>query len=79
MDPRIGKALIFATMLGCLDPVLTVVALLSHRNPFVMPLSQKNQADQVRTARLDAAADADAVPTRPLATAIAVPVYPLGL
>ena len=48
MDPRIGKALIFATMLGCIEPVLTIVSLLSHRNPFVMPLNKKNLADQAK-------------------------------
>ena len=37
MEPAIGKALIVAIVLGCLEPVLTITALLSHRNPFVAP------------------------------------------
>jgi ATP-dependent RNA helicase DHX36 len=37
VDPRIGKALIHGCLLGCIEPVLTIVSLLSHRNPFVMP------------------------------------------
>ena len=28
MDPQIGKSLIYASMLGCLDPILTITALL---------------------------------------------------
>jgi len=31
VDPRLGKALIYATILRCLDPVLTIVAILAHR------------------------------------------------
>ena len=45
VEPQIGKALVFGCMLGCLDPVLTIAALLSQRNPFVMPMSKKEQAD----------------------------------
>ena len=47
---QVGKALIFATLLGCLEPVLTITALLSHRPPFVMPLHQKDQADRAKRA-----------------------------
>lgn len=50
MDPRVGKALVFAVLLGCIEPVLTIVAILSHRSPFVMPLHKKNEADAAKQA-----------------------------
>lgn len=33
MDPRVGKALVYGCILGCLDPVLTVTAALAHGRP----------------------------------------------
>ncbi|CAN0384153.1 unnamed protein product, partial [Ectocarpus sp. 12 AP-2014] len=48
VEPQIGKALVLGCMLGCLDPVLTIAALLSQRNPFVMPMSKKEEADQAK-------------------------------
>lgn len=48
VEPQIGKALVFGCLLGCLDPVLTIAALLSQRNPFVMPMTKKEQADQAK-------------------------------
>lgn len=48
VEPQIGKALVFGCLLGCLDPVLTIAALLSQRNPFVMPMAKKEQADQAK-------------------------------
>ncbi|CAM9614623.1 unnamed protein product [Pylaiella littoralis] len=48
VEPQIGKALVLGCMLGCLDPVLTIAALLSQRNPFVMPMSKKEQADAAK-------------------------------
>ena len=37
MDPRAGKALVFACLLRCLDPVLTITAALSCRSMFTLP------------------------------------------
>lgn len=48
MDPRVGKTLIFAALLGCVEPVLTIVAILSYRSPFVMPLHAKQEADRTK-------------------------------
>ena len=31
----------FAALFGCLEPVLTITAFLSHRSPFVIPFDQK--------------------------------------
>ncbi|TFJ80898.1 hypothetical protein NSK_007764, partial [Nannochloropsis salina CCMP1776] len=38
VEPTIGKALIYGILLRCLDPVLTIVSLLSTKSPFVLPL-----------------------------------------
>lgn len=37
VEPRLGKMLLTATVLHCLDPVLTIVCCLSYRDPFVLP------------------------------------------
>jgi len=31
VEPRLGKCLLFAVLLRCLDPVLTLVAILTHK------------------------------------------------
>ncbi|GFR46511.1 hypothetical protein Agub_g8095, partial [Astrephomene gubernaculifera] len=38
MDPRVGKALVYGCMLGCLDPVLTVTAAMAHGRPVFLNL-----------------------------------------
>lgn len=48
VEPQIGKALVFGCLLGCLEPVLTIAALLSQRNPFLMPMSKKEEADRAK-------------------------------
>ena len=37
VEARMGKMLLTATVLRCLDPVLTIVCSLSHRTPFLLP------------------------------------------
>ena len=37
VKPRMDKMLLTATVLGCLNQVLTIVCCLSHPNPFVLP------------------------------------------
>ena len=41
VDPKIGKMILMGAIFGCLDPVLTIAAGLSYRDPFVMPLDKK--------------------------------------
>jgi HrpA-like RNA helicase len=48
LDPQVGKALLYGCLLGCLEPVLSICALLSHRNPFVLPLHAKDAADRAK-------------------------------
>lgn len=42
VEPKLGKMLVLGAILNCLDPVLTVVAGLSVRDPFLMPLDKKD-------------------------------------
>ncbi|KAE8668219.1 poly(A) polymerase-like [Hibiscus syriacus] len=42
MEPKLGKMLILGAVLNCLDPVLTIVAGLSVRDPFLTPLDKKD-------------------------------------
>jgi HrpA-like RNA helicase len=37
VEPRLGKMLLTATVLRCLDPVLSIVCCLSYRDPFILP------------------------------------------
>ena len=48
VDPKIGKMILMGAIFGCLDPVLTIAAGLSYRDPFVMPLDKKEIADEVK-------------------------------
>ncbi len=38
VEPRIGKMILFGAMFCCLDPILTIAASLSFKDPFVIPL-----------------------------------------
>lgn len=38
VEPHIGKLILFGALLGCLDPVLTIAASLSFKDPFFIPL-----------------------------------------
>ncbi|RYQ98886.1 hypothetical protein Ahy_B07g086708 isoform C [Arachis hypogaea] len=44
MEPKLGKMLILGAIFNCLDPILTVTASLSVRDPFLAPLDQKDVA-----------------------------------
>jgi ATP-dependent RNA helicase DHX57 len=47
-DVRIGKVLLFGTLLRCIDPILTIAACLSSKSPFVAPLQQRDEANEAR-------------------------------
>lgn len=38
VEPHIGKMILFGALFCCLDPVLTIAAGLSFKDPFVIPL-----------------------------------------
>ncbi|KAM3875184.1 ATP-dependent DNA/RNA helicase DHX36 [Diretmus argenteus] len=48
VEPHIGKLILFGALLGCLDPVLTIAASLSFKDPFFIPLGKEKMADQRR-------------------------------
>lgn len=46
VEPRLGKMLLYAVVLKCLDPILTIVCSLAYKDPFILPAqpSQKRAA-----------------------------------
>lgn len=42
MEPKLGKMLILGSIFNCLDPVATIVAGLSVRDPFLTPMDKKD-------------------------------------
>ncbi|XP_031779462.1 3'-5' RNA helicase YTHDC2 [Nasonia vitripennis] len=45
IEPRLGKMLLYAVVLKCLDPILTIVCSLAYKDPFVIPFQpSKKQA-----------------------------------
>ncbi len=44
VDVRIGKMLIYATLLDCLEPCLTIAAMLSAKSPFLAPPDKREEA-----------------------------------
>lgn len=48
VEPHLGKMVLCAVVLKCLDPILTITCMLSYREPFVLPA----QASQKRAAML---------------------------
>ncbi|XP_053479622.1 LOW QUALITY PROTEIN: ATP-dependent DNA/RNA helicase DHX36 [Ictalurus furcatus] len=48
VEPHIGKMILFGALLACLDPVLTIAASLSFKDPFFIPRGRKKIADQRR-------------------------------
>ncbi|KAJ7982481.1 putative ATP-dependent RNA helicase [Quillaja saponaria] len=49
VDPKLGKMLIMGAILRCFDPVLTVVAGLSVRDPFLLPQDKKDLAGTAKS------------------------------
>ncbi|XP_077219815.1 DExH-box ATP-dependent RNA helicase DExH3-like [Tasmannia lanceolata] len=49
VEPKLGKMLILGTIFNCLDPILTIVAGLSVRDPFLMPYDKKDLAESAKS------------------------------
>lgn len=49
VEPKLGKMLILGAIFKCLDPILTVVAGLSVRDPFTMPSDKKDLAESAKS------------------------------
>ncbi|XP_019153740.1 PREDICTED: DExH-box ATP-dependent RNA helicase DExH1 isoform X2 [Ipomoea nil] len=48
LDPNIGKMLLMGSFFRCLNPALTIAAALAHRDPFVLPINRKEEADAAK-------------------------------
>ncbi|XP_022725158.1 DExH-box ATP-dependent RNA helicase DExH3-like isoform X2 [Durio zibethinus] len=48
VEPKLGKMLILGAIFSCLDPITTVVAGLSVRDPFLMPFDKKDLAESAK-------------------------------
>ncbi|XP_063298636.1 ATP-dependent DNA/RNA helicase DHX36 isoform X1 [Pelobates fuscus] len=48
VEPHIGKMILFGALFCCLDPVLTIAASLSFKDPFIIPLGKEKLADARR-------------------------------
>ncbi|KAH7691056.1 RNA helicase protein [Dioscorea alata] len=53
LDPNIGKMLIMGSIFQCLDPALTIASALAHRDPFVLPINRKEEADAAKRSFAD--------------------------
>lgn len=42
VDPKLGKMLVMGAIFRCFDPILTIVAGLSVRDPFLLPQDKKD-------------------------------------
>ncbi|KAL2610736.1 hypothetical protein R1flu_029309 [Riccia fluitans] len=47
VHPRFGKMLVYGALLGCLDPLLTIAAAACFRDPFIVPVSRREEADKM--------------------------------
>lgn len=45
LEPHIGKMLLMGSIFQCLNPALTIAAALAYRDPFVLPINRKEEAD----------------------------------
>ncbi|CAM6038869.1 unnamed protein product [Sphagnum compactum] len=50
VDVHIAKMMIYGAVFGCISPVLTVAACLSHKSPFFAPEDQKDTAQRAKQA-----------------------------
>ncbi|XP_071703455.1 DExH-box ATP-dependent RNA helicase DExH3 isoform X2 [Rutidosis leptorrhynchoides] len=48
LDPKLGKMLIMGAFFRCFDPILTIVAGLSVKDPFLLPQERKDQASDAK-------------------------------
>lgn len=49
-DVHLGKFLLMAAILKCLDPALTIAAALSSKSPFITPLGREDEAERAKVA-----------------------------
>ncbi|GER32891.1 RNA helicase family protein [Striga asiatica] len=49
VEPKLGKMLTYGAIFNCLDPIMTIVASLSVRDPFLMPFDKKDLAESAKS------------------------------
>mgnify|MGYP004724505011 FL=1 len=54
VDPKLGKMLIMGAVFRCFDPVLTIVAGLSVRDPFLLPQDKKDVGTRLKIVSFNA-------------------------
>ncbi|KAM6598187.1 hypothetical protein CsatA_008711 [Cannabis sativa] len=52
VDVLIGKMMIYGGIFGCLSPVLSISAFLSHKSPFVYPKDERQNVERAKLALL---------------------------
>ena len=48
VDPRTGKLILMGAIFGCLEPILSIAAALSFKDPFVIPLNKEDLVRQTK-------------------------------
>ena len=48
-DVHLGKFLLLATVMRCLDPALTIAATLNAKSPFITPFGQEDEAERAKS------------------------------
>jgi len=48
MDPQTGKMILMAAVFSCCDPVFSVAAALSYKDPFHIPMGKEAYVDEIR-------------------------------
>lgn len=48
VEPRVGKLIIYGALFGCVDPTLTIAALMSSKSPFISSFDMREVADEAR-------------------------------
>lgn len=48
MAPQMGKMILFGVIFSCLDPILSIVASLDYKEPFLIPLGKEHLIDKVK-------------------------------
>lgn len=57
INPRIGKLILYSVLLGCLNPILTIAAMLSGKSPFISSFEDRNAADMAKLSFLQGDSD----------------------
>lgn len=57
LDVHLGKFLLVAVLFRCVDPALTIAAVLSSKSPFVTPIGQERNAQRMKASLLQGDSD----------------------